>query len=126
MVLGVRLRGLGNLGLMQIFQENVLFRGGSNHDQVRVILEKVGTMEIESYVSKYKLKPDKEVAQIIREKPRQKYPWAKMVNESNSKLATKDALDLLSKMLIVDHALRITPTEAMKHPYFTENDSSLS
>jgi len=33
-------------------------------------------------------------------------------------LATPDALDLLSKMLIYDHMERITPKEALKHPYF--------
>ena len=31
-----------------------------------------------------------------------------------------DELDLLSKMLVYDHAERITPKEAMLHPYFAE------
>ena len=31
---------------------------------------------------------------------------------------TQDGLDLLYKMLVYDKNLRITPIEAMKHPYF--------
>jgi casein kinase II subunit alpha len=31
---------------------------------------------------------------------------------------TEEALDLLSKMLRYDHAERITPKDAMEHPYF--------
>ena len=31
---------------------------------------------------------------------------------------THDCLDLLYKMLTVDHAKRITAKEAMQHPYF--------
>jgi casein kinase II subunit alpha len=31
---------------------------------------------------------------------------------------TEEAIDLLSKMLKYDHAERITPREAMEHPYF--------
>jgi len=38
----------------------------------------------------------------------QKKPWASLVNQTNGRLATKEALDLLSKMLIVDHNERIT------------------
>ena len=61
-----------------------MFRGNSNHDQLRVILEKVGTSEIESYINKYKLSPDKEVLNILREKPRQKKPWGKHLTPENS------------------------------------------
>lgn len=31
---------------------------------------------------------------------------------------TDEAIDLLGKMLKYDHAERITPREAMEHPYF--------
>lgn len=40
-----------------------------------------------------------------------------MTNE-NSSLCNDEAFDLLSKMLIYDHAERITPKEAMEHHYF--------
>lgn len=33
-------------------------------------------------------------------------------------LCSRDALDLLEKLLCVDHRMRLTATEALKHPYF--------
>lgn len=33
----------------------------------------------------------------------QKKPWASLITPGNARLATKEALDLLSKMLVVDH-----------------------
>jgi len=44
--------------------------------------------------------------------------WQKFVNNENTSLCNDEAFDLLSKMLIYDHAERITPKEAMDHPYF--------
>lgn len=36
----------------------------------------------------------------------------------NNDLASKDAVDLLKKLLVVDHQYRLTSYEALKHPYF--------
>jgi len=36
----------------------------------------------------------------------------------NDQLVTEEAIDLLNKMLKYDHAERITPRDAMEHPYF--------
>lgn len=40
------------------------------------------------------------------------------INEDNKDLATKDALDLLNKLLVYDHDKRITAKEALYHPFF--------
>jgi len=40
------------------------------------------------------------------------------VNSQNEHLVSEEALDMLSKMLRYDHAERITPKDAMEHPYF--------
>lgn len=40
------------------------------------------------------------------------------VNEKNKDRVSEDGLDLLSKMLVYDKNKRITPAEAMKHPFF--------
>jgi casein kinase II subunit alpha len=47
-----------------------------------------------------------------------KKPLQKFVNFNNSHLCSADCLDLLSKMLILDHSERITVKEALDHPYF--------
>lgn len=36
----------------------------------------------------------------------------------NEALISEEALDLLDSMLRYDHAERITPKDAMEHPYF--------
>lgn len=68
-------------------------------------------------MKKYKIRPDREVVEIMNEKFRAKRPWTKFVTSANEALVTPDALDLLSKMLVVDHEDRITCTQAMKHPF---------
>lgn len=41
----------------------------------------------------------------------------KFINEKSKNLITIEALDLLYKMLEVDHSLRITAKDALEHPY---------
>lgn len=45
-------------------------------------------------------------------------PWHTLVSPYNRDRATPDALDLLSKMLRMDHKERLTVKEALKHKYF--------
>lgn len=45
-------------------------------------------------------------------------PWQKFIKPETQSLCGEDALDLLSKMLVYDHAERITPREALEHRYF--------
>ena len=40
------------------------------------------------------------------------------VTPDNADLANQEALDLLDKMLVFDHAMRVLPKEAMEHPFF--------
>jgi len=40
------------------------------------------------------------------------------VNHQNEPLVSDEALDLLDNMLRYDHSERITPKDAMEHPYF--------
>jgi casein kinase II subunit alpha len=45
-------------------------------------------------------------------------PWERFIKEDNKHLCGKDAIDLLSKMLVFDHTGRITAKEALEHSYF--------
>lgn len=45
-------------------------------------------------------------------------PWSKFIKSENQALCHEDALDLLNKMLVYDHAERILPKEALEHKYF--------
>ena len=41
------------------------------------------------------------------------------MTEKNADLASKDALDLLTKMLMFDPVARISAKDALAHPYFS-------
>ena len=47
-----------------------------------------------------------------------KKPWVRLVNQDNQHLVTRDAVDLIDKLLRYDHAERLTAREAMAHPFF--------
>lgn len=64
----------------------------------------------------YKLNIPSEAARLI--KPTEVVPWTAFINDTNKDRVNPEGLDLLSKMLVYDKNKRITPTEAMKHPYF--------
>lgn len=80
------------------------------------ITKVLGTDDLYKYVEKYNLNLDPHYSGILNNYP--KKPWHKFINNDNSLLCTNEALDLLSKMLIYDHAERITPKDAMLHDYF--------
>ena len=101
-----------------IFKKEPFFQGHDNYDQLVKIAKVLGTDELYKYVEKYDLTLDKNYNGILGNYP--KKPWSKFINNENQNLCPPEALDLLSKMLVYDHAERITPKEAMNHPYFTE------
>lgn len=92
------------------------FQGTSNQDQLEKINLVLGTANLIAYVKKYNISMDDEYEGILGRHSEK--PWNKFITPLNKHFCTKDVLDLLSKMLIYDHAERITPTEAMKHPFF--------
>lgn len=48
----------------------------------------------------------------------------KVLNDRNKELITPEALDLLYKMLEVDHSQRITAKEALQHPYLNIKENN--
>jgi len=64
----------------------------------------------------YRLNIPNEAARLITST--EPLPWKAFINEKNKDRVNPEGLDLLSKMLQYDKNKRITPTEAMKHPYF--------
>ena len=67
-------------------------------------------------MKKYKLTLPSGAAKII------KYcapvPLENLVNKNNKAVANDLAIDLLRQMLVYDKNKRITPIDAMNHPYF--------
>lgn len=90
--------------------------GNDNKDQLVKITKVLGTEDLFKYLKKYNLKLDNQLTGMIEKCPRR--PWSKFVKPEYAALCSQDALDLLDKMLVYDHAERITPIEAMEHRYF--------
>ncbi|EGR30332.1 hypothetical protein IMG5_134810 [Ichthyophthirius multifiliis] len=99
-----------------IFKKEPFFQGADNQDQLVKIAKVLGTEDLHKYIKKYDLVLDPLYNKILGNYP--KKPWNKFTNDENKQLCNDQAIDLLSKMLIYDHAQRITPKDAMEHPYF--------
>ena len=109
---------LGCMFAGMIFKKEPFFQGKDNYDQLVKIAKVLGTDDLYKYIEKYGLTLDNHYTGILGNYP--KKPWSKFINEENKHLCNNDAIDLLSKMLIYERAQRITPKEAMRHPYFKE------
>ena len=107
---------LGCMFAGMIFKKEPFFQGKDNYDQLVKIAKVLGTDDLYKYIEKYGLTLDNHYSGILGNYP--KKPWNKFINEENKHLCSNEAIDLLSKMLIYDRAERITPKEAMEHPYF--------
>lgn len=113
---------LWSLGVMFaaiIFKEEYIFHGDDDVDQLRRIVQVLGSQGIIDYVKKYGCKLSREVRKELRSEYYEPRPWSSFVNEENRNLATPLALDFLTRLLVYDHSERLTAREAMTHPYFT-------
>ncbi|KAK2194445.1 bifunctional Serine-threonine-protein kinase [Babesia duncani] len=99
-----------------IFKKEPFFYGHDNYDQLVKIAKVLGTADLHLYFKKYGLKLAPVYEEILGTHPRR--PWVKFIQPDNQRLATPEAIDLIDKMLVYDHTMRITPKEAMQHPFF--------
>jgi len=101
-----------------LFQIDFLFKGSSNQDQLVKIAKLFGYEEIEKFLNKYQ--GDCFLASKIKNKMKDyaKKSWDEYINEKNKYLISEDALDLLNKLLEIDHQKRITAKDALNHSYF--------
>merc|ERR1719399_1572879 len=72
-----------------IFRKEPFFYGMDNQDQLVKIAKFLGTDDLYAYL-----------------------------NQDNQHLVTREAVDLIDKLLRYDHAERLTAQEAMAHPFF--------
>lgn len=106
-----------------MFQREPFFKGADNYDQLIKIAKVVGTTDVLDYVDKFNLKLAPQIDDKLQNF--KKKPWDKFVSTQNQYLMqstdTMESLfDLLTRMLTVDHTMRITAREAILHPFFDE------
>ena len=101
-----------------IFKVDTFFKGSDNFDQLVRIVKVLGEDDLHEYCQRYGLKIPKEVKKALRDHAYEKVPFEQFVNDNNKHMVSKEALDLLSKMLVYDKNERINCADAMKHAYF--------
>jgi casein kinase II subunit alpha len=99
-----------------IFKVDPFFKGSDNNDQLIKIAKVMGTDDLQTYVKKYKINIPAPIAKILKSYPAM--DLEEFINKNNQSLVSEEGLDLLRKMLAYDKNLRITPIQAMNHPYF--------
>lgn len=93
------------------------FFEGRNIDEMIIEIAKIcGSSSILQYIDKYGLE--------VQQSTLSKLPnnnnscWQRVINMIKPKKMDKDAVDLLKKLLKVDHEDRITAAKALTHPFF--------
>lgn len=107
---------LGCMFAGMIFRKEPFFHGHDNYDQLVKIAKVLGTDELFDYLDKYNLELDPHFDGILGRHTRKS--WQKFVNQDNQHLVSPEAIDFLDKLLRYDHQERLSPMEAMAHPYF--------
>jgi casein kinase II subunit alpha len=94
------------------------FEGRDIDEMIAQVAALCGTTAIMQYVDKYGLVlPQAALSQF----PTNPTPgWSKVLYEMKQQKRDDEAIDLLKKLLTLDHAERITAAEALEHPFFNE------
>ncbi len=101
-----------------VFRKEPFFKGRNNQDQLLKIVSVLGSNDFAVYLKKYELRLDDQLNQMVGRRNFPKKKYMTFVTHENKKYISADCLDLVDKLLQYDHALRLTPKEAMQHPYF--------
>ncbi|KAJ3412773.1 hypothetical protein HDV05_000240 [Chytridiales sp. JEL 0842] len=108
-----------------IFRTLVFFKGEDDYDQLDCIAKVLGGEGLRAYVNKYKMTfVDESVVQVVQDAWYPRQPLYEFVHWNNGHLARDSALDLLEKLLVYDHRLRLTADECLAHPFFHEEDDT--
>ena len=105
-----------------LFRVNIFFKQSINEEhQVLSIAKVLGSQDLLDYIKKYKITTlSTKVYDYYNNSTIPKIPWEYFINHDNKDFANKDGLDLLSRLLVYDHRMRISAKDAMNHPYFKD------
>ena len=99
-----------------IFDADPFFDGSDTFDQIQKISSVLGSDEILQWVKKYKISLTKEMKKAIGKY--KKRPLNDFRTKNNCNLCSIDAVDLVTKMLTIDHQHRSSAADCLAHPYF--------
>ncbi|KNC53798.1 CMGC/CK2 protein kinase [Thecamonas trahens ATCC 50062] len=105
-----------------VFRRLPMFRCKTDHNSAQLIAigMLLGSDDYAAYLDAYDFPlGGKFDAQFMAASvPRKRVKWRRLVNESNIDVAHPDALDLLDRLLVWDHEVRLTAYEALAHRFF--------
>jgi casein kinase II subunit alpha len=99
-----------------VFCQEPFIHGADNMDQLSKLSAILGSSSLLEFVDKYKVELHEEHVRAIGSRP--KLLLRTFRREDNLHLCDDHAIDLLSKMLTVDHEHRPTARECVQHPFF--------
>ncbi|CAD8159530.1 unnamed protein product (macronuclear) [Paramecium tetraurelia] len=102
--------------LAELLLRKPFLRGDSTKRQVKLIFELLGTPN-EAYIQSFQ---DEKVQNNLRKVIKETGPKQGIPLEQLFKNASKNALDLLRKLLTFDYRQRITVQQALEHPYLAQ------
>ena len=86
--------------------------------RLRSFHQVLGSAGLQDYMAKYQVKLEKSLAALIMPHRWEKKPFEQFITEKNAHLCPPEAIDFLGRILVYDHAARLTCVEAMQHRYF--------
>lgn len=98
-----------------MFNIDTFFKGTDNYDQMARIVNICGSSDLREYLRKYKINMPSQIAKRV--KAVEKVPFKSFISSKNEHRICNEGLDLLEKMLVYDKNERITPADALKHPF---------
>jgi len=112
----IDLWGVGCIMATLLFHSMPFFRAKENDELLIKIINVLGTDDFHAWTNKSNLKVSDEMLEKMG--TTRKIPWTSLISDSNNKVVTLEALNLLEKLLCYDPMKRITAKEALNHPYF--------
>lgn len=112
--------GVGCILAGLLLRREPFFRGRDNLDQLGKIISVLGTSDLISYMTKYKVDLKPELRKVIAKyviRGGHKKTWMELILPE-CPVPSDAGLDLLDKLLVYDHAERLTAKQAMDHAFF--------
>jgi casein kinase II subunit alpha len=107
---------VGVMLLEVLTQKLHVFDGGDNDHQLDSIVEVVGGQKVIDWATKYRVKLSRSQKEKLSGVA--PVPFAAMIPAGRKQFRDHDALDLIEKLLTVDHKERISAEDALRHPFF--------
>ena len=101
-----------------VFKSQPFFAGKDSLDMFSKIAKVTGSEPLFSWIEGSSAKVDdlEALKSVVGKHPTK--DLSKLVSFKNEALATEEAIDLISKLLVVDPAQRLTAKAALEHPFF--------